>query len=60
MTLSRAQAKLENFQEEVEEADCIKKRKIVRRVNYEELDKAIYLWFVQQTSTLKQTKLVSF
>ena len=51
----KSQAKLESFQKEVEEGDCVKKRKIVRRANYEELDKAVYLWFVQQRSKGKNS-----
>ena len=34
----KSQAKLETFQKEVEEGDCIKKRKIVWRADFEELD----------------------
>ncbi len=38
------EAKLKRFATEIEEGDCIKKRKIVRRPEFSELDKA----FVQQ------------
>ena len=40
------EAKLKKFLAEVQEGDCVKKRQIVRRANLEELDKAVYLWFV--------------
>ena len=42
------QAKLQTFLTEIQDGDCIKKRRIVRRANLEALDKAVYLWFVQQ------------
>ena len=41
-------AKLQTFLTEIQDGDCIKRRCIVRRANLEELDKAVYLWFVQQ------------
>ncbi len=40
--------KLKTFQTEVEDGDCIKKRKIVRRADFSELDRAVYLWFVKE------------
>ena len=40
--------KLQTFLTELQDGDCIKKRRIVRRADLEELDKAVYLWFVQQ------------
>ena len=33
---------------EINEGDCIKKRKTVKRSDFTELDKAVYLWFIQQ------------
>ncbi len=41
-------AKYQAFLTEIQDGDCIKKRRIVRRANLEELDKAVYLWFFQQ------------
>ena len=40
--------KLRSFLTEVQEGDCIKKRRVVRRADLDKLDKAVYLWFVQQ------------
>lgn len=40
--------KLKSFQGEVQEAESLKKRRIVRRADLDKLDKAVYLWFVQQ------------
>ena len=42
------EAKLQQFMTEIEDGECIKKRRIVRRADLQELDKAVYLWFVQQ------------
>ena len=33
---------------EIQDGDCIKKRRIVRRSNFEELDKGVYHCFIQQ------------
>ena len=40
--------KMQTFLTEVQDGDSIKKRRIVRRSDYDELDKAVFLWFVQQ------------
>ena len=40
-------AKLQTFLTEIQDGDCTKRR-IVRRANLDALDKAVYLWFVQQ------------
>ncbi len=44
----KSKAKLQTFMIEIEDGDCIKKRKIVRRADLHELDRAVYLWFIQQ------------
>ncbi len=44
----KSKAKLQSFLTEIHDGDCIKKRKIVRRADLHELDRAVYLWFVQQ------------
>ena len=44
----KSKDKLRAFVTEIQDGDCIKKRCIVRRANLEELDKAVYLWLVQQ------------
>ena len=41
-------AKLETVLTEIQDGDCTKKRQFVRRANLDALDKAVYLWFVQQ------------
>ena len=46
--MMKNKAKLQTFLTEVQDGDCIKKRRIVRRANLYALDKAVYLWFVQQ------------
>ena len=38
----------QTFLTEIQDGDCIKKKRIVRRANLDALDKAVYLWFVQQ------------
>ena len=40
------EGKLQTFLTEVQDGDSIKKRRIVRRSDYDELDKAVFLWFV--------------
>ena len=40
-------AKLQTFLTEIQDGDCTKGR-IIRRPNLDALDKAVYLWFVQQ------------
>ena len=40
--------KLQTFLTEVQDGDSIKKRRIIRWSDYDELDKAVFLWFVQQ------------
>ena len=44
----KKKAKNQTFLTEIQEGHCIKKRRIVRRTNIDALDKAVYLWFVQQ------------
>ena len=44
----KSKEKLKAFLKEIEDGSCVKKRRIVRRANLEDLDKAVYLWFVQQ------------
>ena len=39
---------VQTFLTEVQYGDSIKKRRIVRSSGYDELDKAVFLWFVQQ------------
>ena len=41
-------AKLQTFLTEIQDGDCTKKRWIVIRANLDALDKAVYLWFIQQ------------
>ena len=36
----------EKLQMEIEDSDCVKKRKIVSKADYPELYKAVYHWFV--------------
>ena len=42
------EVKIQTFLTDIQDSDCIKKRRIVRRADLEALDKAVYLWFVQQ------------
>ena len=42
------EGKLKQSKTEIENGDCIKKWNVVRRADFPELDKAVYLWFVQQ------------
>ena len=44
----KSQEKLKAFQVEVHEYESLKKRKIVRRADFEQLDKTMYLWLIQQ------------
>ena len=44
----KSESKLRSFMKEIEDGDCIKKRKIVRRADLDLVDKAVYLWFIQQ------------
>ena len=44
----RNQDKLQTFHSEVQDAEGLKKRRIVRRADFDKLDKAVYLWFVKQ------------
>ena len=39
--------KVQTFLTEVQDGDSIKKRRIVKRPDYDELDKTVFLWFVQ-------------
>ena len=40
--------RLQVFQKEVTDGDCMKKRKTMKKSVLTELDKAVYLWFIQQ------------
>ena len=42
------QEKLHDFITEIQDGDCMKNRKTIRRADLSLLDKAVYLWFVQQ------------
>ena len=44
----KSEEKLRAFQKEINDGNCIKKRKTVKKADLLELDKAVYLWFVQQ------------
>ena len=44
----KSEDKLKTFQKEVEDGDCIKKRNIVKKADFAELDKAFYLWFIHE------------
>ena len=44
----KKKAKLTAFLTEIEDGACVIKRLIARRADLEKLDKAVYLWFVQQ------------
>ena len=44
----KSEEKLQAFQKEIKDGDCIKKRKTVKKADLLALDKAVYLWFVQQ------------
>lgn len=46
--IMKNKTKLTTFLTEIEDGACVKKRRIVRRAHLEKLDKAVYLWFVQQ------------
>ena len=46
--IAKSKEKLQAFQKEIEDGDCIKKRKTVKKADLLSLDKAVYLWFVQQ------------
>ena len=46
--ITKSEEKLKAFQKEVAENDCIKKRKTVKQADFSELDKGVYLWFIQQ------------
>ena len=39
-------AKLQTFHSEVQDAEGLKKRRIVRRADFDKLDKAVYLWLI--------------
>ena len=45
--IMKNKAKLQTFLTEIQDGDCTKKRRIVRRANLDALDKAVYLWFIQ-------------
>ena len=40
----KSEAKLQAFQKEINEGDCIKKRKTVKRSDLTELDKAVFIY----------------
>ena len=42
------EAKLQHFMTKIEDGECIKKRRTVRRADLHELDEDVYLWFVHQ------------
>ena len=44
----KSEEKLQAFQKEIKDGDCIKKRKTVKKADLLVLDKSVYLWFVQQ------------
>ena len=44
----KSEEKLQAFQKEIKDGDCIKKRKTVKKADLLALDKAVYLWFIQQ------------
>lgn len=44
----KSESKLKIFLSELEDGDCIKKRKIMRLSDFDDLDKAVFLWFIQQ------------
>ena len=44
----KSEDKLQAFQKEISDGDCIKKRKTVKKADLFVLDKAVYLWFIQQ------------
>ena len=46
----KSEKKLRVFQKEITDGDCIKKRKTMKGSLLTELDKAVYLWFMQQRS----------
>ena len=44
----KSEEKLQAFQKEIKDGDCIKKRKTVKKADLLALDKAVFLWFIQQ------------
>ena len=40
--------KIQVSHDEVQDIDGLKKQKIIRRADFEELDRAMYYWFIQQ------------
>ncbi len=48
--------KLKQFQKEICEGVCVKKRKTMKKSTLDELDHAVYLWFVQQRCKGKNAK----
>ena len=50
--IMKIEKKLHDFQNELEDSDCIKKRKTVKKADLlaldKVLDKVVYLWFMQQ------------
>ena len=44
----KSEEKLQAFQKEIKDGDRIKKRKTVKKFDLLALDKAVYLWFIQQ------------
>ena len=43
--------KLKTFQSQLQNEDCTKKRCIIRMANFPDVDKAVFLWFVQKRAT---------
>ena len=44
----KSEKKQQAFQKKINDGDCIEKRKTVMKAELAELDKAVYIWFVQQ------------
>ena len=44
----KSEEKLQAFQKEINDGDCINKRETVKTIDILTLDKAVYLWFIQQ------------
>ena len=44
----KSEDKLKAFQSQLQNEDCTKKRCIVRTADFSDVDKAVFLWFVQE------------
>ena len=44
----KSEEKLQAFQKEIKDGDCIKKRKRLKKADLLALDKAVFLWFIHQ------------